>query len=108
MPIKRMTVTPAPGYLLHRCAGCGAEHRISFDRAGQKAKTGPVALGVGDTLAVCIDGAAPVVLTFGRDDFPDFARVTAAQLAAKLNAALPGVQALDDAGGLLIESASTG
>jgi hypothetical protein len=94
--------------MIQTCAGCGGEHTISFDRAGQKAKTGPVTLEVGDTLVICIDTAEPAAVTFGAGDFPNFARVTAAQLAARLSAAVPGLRATDDAGGVLIESASTG
>jgi hypothetical protein len=108
MPILSMTVTPPPGYLVQRCAGCGARHTISFDRAAQKARTGPVALSVGDTLSIRVDGAEPVIVRFEVGDFPDFGRVTATQLAAKLNATIAGLQASEDAGGLLIESASTG
>ena len=47
------------------------------------------------------------VFTLGAPPVADVG-VTAAQLAAKLHAVLPGVQAIDDAGGLLIESATTG
>jgi len=108
LPIKSMTTTPAPGSMVHVCAACGAEHTISFNRGAQKSKTGPVALNVGDTLVVRIDAAPPATVTFAAGEFPDFARITAAELAAKLHAALPGVQATDDAGGLLIESATTG
>jgi hypothetical protein len=108
MPIKRMIPTPEPGHIVHVCAGCGAEHRISLDRGAQKAKTGPVALQVGDTLVVRVDGGTPVTVTFAAGDFPEFSRVTAAELAAKLQRALPGAIANDDAGGLLIESARTG
>ncbi|HEX7842502.1 MAG TPA: hypothetical protein VF469_33745, partial [Kofleriaceae bacterium] len=108
MPIQRMTTTPAPGHLIHICAVCRAEHRISLDRGAQKARTGPVALQVGDTLVVRVDTRPPETVTFAAGDFPDFARVTAAELAAKLRGALPGVLASDDAGGLLLESATTG
>jgi hypothetical protein len=108
MPIKRMTTNPAPGHLVHVCAACGAEHRISLDRGAQKARTGPVALQVGDTLTVRVDASAPVTVTFAAGDFPDFRRVTAAELAAKLHQALPSAIASDDAGGLLVESATTG
>src|SRR5215510_5598637 len=108
MPIKQLTTNPAPGHLVHVCAACGAEHRISLDRGAQKARTGPVALHVGDTLEIRVDAGPPVTVTFAADDFRDFRRVTAAELAAKLDQALSGVVASDDAGGLLIESASTG
>lgn len=108
MPIQRMTTTPLPGHIVHVCAVCGAEHRISLDRGAQKARTGPVALRVGDTLMVRVDTRPPETVTFAAGDFPDFARVTAAELAAKLHRALPGVLASDDADGLLLESATTG
>jgi hypothetical protein len=103
-----MTTNPAPGHLVQVCAGCNAVHRISLDRGGQKAKTGPVALKVGDTLEIRVDARVPQTVTFAAGDFPDFARVTAAELAAQIQRALPGVVASDDAGGLLLESASTG
>jgi hypothetical protein len=94
--------------MVHVCAICGAEHTIHFDRGAQKTKTGPFALGAGDTLVVEVDGGPPVTVTFTAGDFPDFGNVTSGQLAAKLNAALTGMTASDDSGGVLIESASTG
>ena len=108
MPIKQIDTTAAPGHMIHICAACGAEHKISFDRGAQKTKRGPFQLRAGDTLVVRVDNAAPATAVFGAADFPNFARVTAAELAARLNAALPGIQAHDDAGGVLIESASAG
>ena len=108
MPIKRIATNPAPGHLVHVCAVCGAEHTISFDRGAQKSKTGPIALRVGDTLIVGADVTPPATVTFAAGDFPNFGSVTAGLLAAKLQAALPGVRATDDAGGLLLESATTG
>ena len=108
MPIKHINTTMAPGYMVHVCAACGAEHKVSFDRGAQKTRTGPFELRAGDTLVVRVDEAAQATALFTAADFPDFAHVTAAQLAAKLNAALPGSQAHDDAGGVLIESASVG
>jgi hypothetical protein len=108
MPIKSLTIAPDPGGMIHLCAACGAEHTISLDRGGQKSKTGPFALRAGDTLVVRVDSAPPATVTFATDDVADLARVTAAELAAKLNAALPGVRAIDDASGLLLESATTG
>ena len=106
MPIKSMTTTPAPGFLIQVCAVCGAEHKISFGRGGLKTKTGPFTLAPGDTLVVAIDGT-PTTVTFRAGDFPDFSAVTSAQLAAKLSAALTGAAASDDSGGTLVESAST-
>jgi hypothetical protein len=108
MPIKSISRVTDPGHLVQVCAGCGAEHRISLDRGAQKARTGPVALQVGDTLVVRVDAHPPETVTFAGGDFPDFSRITAAELAAKLHRVLPGVSASDDAGGLLIESATTG
>jgi hypothetical protein len=94
--------------MIQICGYCGAEHTITFDRGAQKTKTGPFGLEVGDALEVSVDGAAPVIVTFEAGDFADFTRVTAAQLATKMNAALSGVQSMDDAGGVLIESKATG
>ena len=108
MPIRSMTVTPAPGAMVQVCAVCGAEHTIAFDRGAQKAKTGAVALQPGDTLVIRVDDATPITVTFSAGDFPDFAHVTAAELADKLNAASLPLRARDDHGGLLIESATTG
>ena len=108
MPVKSISRSPDPGHLIQVCARCGAEHRISLDRGAQKARTGPVSLQIGDTLEVRVDARPPETVTFAAGDFADFARVTAAELAAKLQRALPGVIASDDAGGLLLESATTG
>jgi hypothetical protein len=108
MPIKILSSQPDPGHLIQVCAACGAEHRISLDRGAQKARTGPVALRDGDTLTLCIDGRPPETVSFTAGDFADLAQVTAAELAAQLERVLPGVLASDDAGGLLIESKSTG
>lgn len=108
MPIKSVTTTPAPGFLIQDCVVCGTENKISFGRGAQKSKPGPFALQNGDTLDVTVDVGLPQTVTFAAGDFPDFAAVTAAQLAAKLIAALSGITASDDAGGCLIESSSTG
>jgi hypothetical protein len=108
MPIKSIEANPESGRMIQICACCGAENTISFDRGAQKTKTGPFALAVGDALEVSVDDAKPVTVTFEAGDFPDFTRVTAAQLAMRMNAALSGVQATDDAGGVLIESKATG
>lgn len=108
MPIKLISATPAPGYLIQVCAGCGSEHRISLNRGAQKAKTGPVKLQVGDTLDIRVDGQPPRTVTFTAGDFANLDQVTAAELAQKVQRDLPGVIASDDAGGLLIESATTG
>jgi hypothetical protein len=95
-------------HLVQICAACGAEHMISFDRGAQKSRTGPFALELGGTLVVRVNTAAPMTMTIAPGDFPDLGRVTAAQLAAVLNASIPGIHARDDAGGVLIESATTG
>jgi len=108
MPIHTLTATPAPGRLIQVCAGCGATHTICLDRGGQKSKTGPFALEVGHTLVLAVDASAPVTLTIAASDFRELAHVTAAELAAKVNVTVPGVVATDDAGGLLLESATTG
>lgn len=108
MPIKSILLFPRPGHVIQVCGACGAEHRISLNRGAQKARTGPIALQIGATLELRVDGGAPATVRLDAGDFVDFTRVTAAQLAAKLNAELPGIEALDDRGGLLIESRSHG
>jgi hypothetical protein len=108
MPIKLMTTTPAPGHLVQTCAICGAENRISFDRGAQKSRTGPFQLEVGMTLTVRVDAGPPTTVTFAEGDVLNFERAQARELAAKLNRDLAGVQAVDDAGGILLESATTG
>ncbi len=108
MPIKQISTSPAPGHLIQVCAGCGTEHTVSFDRGAQKARTGPIALQVGDTLMISVDSEPAVTVTFAAGDFRDFGQITAADLAAHLRRALQGVTARDDAGGLLIESATSG
>jgi len=108
MPIQRINLSAKPGHLEQVCAGCGATHRISLDRGAVKAKTGPIALSLGATLMVAVDGGLPQTVTVGAGDLPDLARVTAAELAGFVGKALQGVLTSDDAGGLLLESASTG
>ncbi|MEO7729622.1 MAG: hypothetical protein ABIY55_01515 [Kofleriaceae bacterium] len=108
MPIKRIVATPAPGYLIHVCAACGAEHTVSLDRAAQKTKRGPWTLRARDTLTVGVDARPPVTVTFASGELADLGNVTALELAAKLSADLPGVQVREDAGGVLIESATQG
>ncbi len=108
MPIKLISATPPPGYFVQMCARCGSEHRISLNRGAQKARTGPVTLEAGDTLEIRVDGAPPATVTFAAGDFAKLDQVTAAELAAKVQRDVPGVVATDDAGGLLIESATTG
>lgn len=107
MPIKSITTTPAPGFLIQVCAACGAEHKISFGRGAQKTKKGPFVLQVGSTLEVAVDGGAPQTVAFAAGDFPDFGAVATSQLITKLATALVGIVAEDDAGGCLIESQST-
>src|SRR5215510_5959132 len=108
MPIKLISASPPPGYLIQVCAKCGAEHRISLNRGAQKARTGPVRLQAGETLEIRIDDQPPVTVTFVAGDFANFDQVAAAELAAKVLREIPGVLASDDAGGLLIESATMG
>jgi len=111
MPIRKIDTTTAPGSpgsMVQVCAFCGAEHTIAFDRGAQKTKTGPFALTVGDTLLVRVDGVAAPPVTFAQGDFASFAGIAATELAARLEVALPGIRARDDAGGVLIESATTG
>jgi hypothetical protein len=108
MPIKHLAADAAGGSLVQTCAGCGAEHTISLNRGGHKSKTGPFALRVGDTLVVRIDDAAPQTVTVPEAAWPNLAAVTSAQLVAHLRAQLPGARVSDDAGGVLIESATTG
>lgn len=108
MPIKLISASPGPGYLIQQCAGCRAEHRISLNRGAQKAKTGPIRLRAGDTLEIRVDAQPPAMVTFTAGDFADLARATAAELAPVVQRAVPGVSAADDSGGLLIESATTG
>jgi hypothetical protein len=108
MPIKSISALPAPGYLIQVCARCGSQHRISLNRGAQKSRTGPVKLQPGDTLELRIDDGPPTKVTFAPGDFANLDQVTAAELAAKVQREIPGVIASDDAGGLLLESATTG
>jgi hypothetical protein len=103
-----MTAVPESGFLIQACANCGAEHTISFDRGAQKSRTGPFALRPGDTLVVRIDGGQPVTAMWAAGAFPNFDDVTALQLAAVLALQLTGARIRDDAGGVLIESSTTG
>jgi hypothetical protein len=107
MPIHAL-IDDDHGMLVQRCAHCGARHAIAMNRASHKARTGPVPLREGDTLTVRVDAGAPVTVTFGAGDFPDFTQVTAAQLAHVLGARVEGLRARDDAGGLLLETATAG
>lgn len=109
MPIKRLSVSGAGDcVLIQRCAVCGAEHSISFDRAAAKSKTGPFVLRAGDTLAVELDGETTLTAALAADSALDFSSVTAAQLASAWQPQLPGARLRDDAGGLLMESKRTG
>jgi hypothetical protein len=85
---------------------CRADHdAVDADR---RRAHSPVKFQAGDTLEVRVDSRSPVTVTFTADDFTNLTQVTAAELAAKVQRAIPGVIASDDAGGLLIESATTG
>ncbi|HET9621791.1 MAG TPA: hypothetical protein VFP84_10510, partial [Kofleriaceae bacterium] len=108
MPIKRLCSDPDDGKLIQVCAGCGAEHTISLNRAGQKSKTGPFALHDGDTLIVQIDAAPARTATFASGASTSVAAISAAQLADAFRAQLPGTRICEDAGGLLIESRTSG
>ena len=108
MPIKSISALPAPGYVIQVCGRCRAQHRISLNRGAQKARTGPVQLHAGDTLEIRVDAKPSTTVTFAAGDFANLAQATATELAAKVQRDVPGVIASDDAGGLLIESATIG
>jgi len=108
MPLRSMHLTSKSGHLIQVCAACGAQHKISLDRAAVKSKTGPFSLSVGYTLMIAVDSGDSQTAKLGTGDVPSLESVTAAELAAVLGRALRGVIASDDAGGVLLESASTG
>jgi hypothetical protein len=108
MPIQSVTMIPAPGYLVHRCAACGAQQTISFDRGAQRTRRGPFALRAGDTVTMVVDGGPPVLTTFAAGAFPDFRRVGAGELASAIASAVPGLRAREDHGGVLLESETIG
>lgn len=108
MPIKSLVADAAGGRLVQVCAGCGAEHTISFNRGGQKSKTGPFALRVGDTLIVQIDADPPRTATLAPGALASFESASAAELATALRPQMPGARICDDAGGVLIESEAAG
>jgi hypothetical protein len=72
------------------------------------ATAGPFALAADQTLVLAVDGGAAQTVTFTAAGFADLAKATAAELAAVLAAALPGVTTALDAGRLLLASATRG
>ncbi len=78
------------------------------DHATLTGASGPYALADGDTLTVAVDGGAPVTITFAAADFADISQATAAEVAAAIEAQLPGVAALAEDGRLTLKSSTTG
>jgi hypothetical protein len=108
MPIKHLVADATGGTLVQICAGCGAEHTISLNRGGLKSKTGPYSFSADVTLVVRIDRAVPQTITIRTAAFSNPAGVTAAELALHLREQLPAARVCDDAGGVLIDSATIG
>jgi hypothetical protein len=111
MPIKTIDLTVAPGFIIHTCACCPCEHKVSLNRGGADTKREPYNIPVDSTLDVKVDGQAmPQAVVFGAGSFPDFGAVTAVQLRDKLNAVLVGATAVLNRGdaAVTIESDSTG
>jgi len=111
MPIKTIDLTAAPGFIIHTCACCPCEHKVSLDRGGADTKRQPFNIPVDSTLEMKVDGqATPQIVLFETGSFPDFGAVTAVQLRDKLNAILVGATAVLNRGdeAVTIESDSTG
>lgn len=82
-------------------------------RAGTRATvlggaTGPFALSEGMSLQVSVDGNPLRNVTFLSSDFADIGAATAAEVAAVLNARVPGIQASDVGGALQVRSLRAG
>jgi hypothetical protein len=108
MPIKHLVADATGGTLVQTCANCGSEHTVSLNRGGLKSKTGPYSLTADVTLVVRIDRAAPQTITIPSSAFSTPTAVTAAELAQYIREQLPTARVSDDAGGVLLESATTG
>jgi hypothetical protein len=100
MSIQHMTTTE----LFQLCTGCGAEHTISLRRGAQKTKRGPFGLEEGSTLELAVDTAASVTVTFGAADAKQLHAASAEEVARKLGAIVPALDAREDFGGCLLES----
>jgi hypothetical protein len=110
MPIQKIDLTSAPGYLIQVCASCGYKQRIFLDRGASTTKDGPFQLVVDSTLQVAIDDGSPQTVTFDISAFTNFNAVDPAQLVSKLSASLTGATArLDESPEcVVIESATNG
>jgi hypothetical protein len=111
MPILKIDLTTAPGFIVQQCAKCGGKHTIKLDRGATETKKAPFDIPVGSTLLVAVDRGLPQTVTFASGDFPDFASASAVALRDKLNAVLSGAVGLldpEEPDLVLIESNSTG
>lgn len=105
MAIQRMN----PNELVQFCPECGAEHTISFRRGAQKTRRGPFALEDGSTLELAVDDVpAAVTVTFGAADARQLRAASAEEVARKLGATVPAIEAREDFGGCLLESRTEG
>lgn len=94
--------------LLQTCLACGAEHRIPLNKGLSKSKKEPYALADGDTLEVKIDGeAVSQTIMFSSADFEYIGAAQAAEVVTKIDAALVGGTADEDAGAIRIVSQSS-
>jgi hypothetical protein len=104
MPILEADTT----MLKQECLTCGGVHTIPLRQGYSKARKEPYALADGDTLEVKVDGAAaPQVFTFAAADFANIGAALAAEVVAKVSAAIAGAAADVDGGAVRILSAST-
>src|SRR5215831_3865214 len=104
MPIRSATHVN----LVQECAGCGALHTIAFDRGAQKTRSEPFCLPAGSTLELLVDGQKRVEIKFSASDFASIAAATTGELVARLAREAAGIVVRDDAGGVLLESATAG
>lgn len=69
---------------------------------------GPYAIFPGAELTIAVDGGAPITVRFADSDFANPSAVTAAELAARIDAATTEIAASDAAGRLRLSSRGTG
>ncbi len=94
--------------LQQACLACGAEHTIPLSTGLSKSKKEPYVLSDGDTLLVKIDDETEAqTITFADGDFQDIGSAKAAEIVAKIDAALVGGSASVDANAVRIVSLSS-
>lgn len=104
MPILEADTTQ----IKQECLTCGGVHTIPLRHGYSKSRREPYALVDGDTIELKVDGAAsPQIVAFSAADFTNIAVALAAEVIAKINAAIVGATASVDESAVRIVSASS-